>query len=220
MRNVIVVGIVLALTAPAGGAEADDAQVLYALGTAMSANIVPFELSEKEIGMVTDGMRDGLLGKKEAQTQLEKYGPQIQALATRRTQAASAREKEAGKSFLENAGKEKGAITTESGLIYQEIKPGKGASPNGTSQVKVHYHGVLRDGTVFDSSVERDEPATFTLDKVVGCWTEGLQKMKVGGKSKLTCPSQITYGDRGAPPLVKPGATLQFEVELLEIVKQ
>jgi FKBP-type peptidyl-prolyl cis-trans isomerase FkpA/FKBP-type peptidyl-prolyl cis-trans isomerase FklB len=86
--------------------------------------------------------------------------------------------------------------------------------------VKVHYHGTLIDGTVFDSSVQRGQPATFPLNGVIPCWTEGVQRMKVGEKSRLVCPSQIAYGDRGAPPKIKPGATLVFEVELLEIVKE
>jgi FKBP-type peptidyl-prolyl cis-trans isomerase FkpA/FKBP-type peptidyl-prolyl cis-trans isomerase FklB len=86
--------------------------------------------------------------------------------------------------------------------------------------VKVHYHGTLTDGTVFDSSVQRGQPATFPLSGVIKCWTEGVQEIKVGGKSKLVCPSDIAYGDRGSPPKIKPGATLVFEVELLEIVKQ
>jgi FKBP-type peptidyl-prolyl cis-trans isomerase FkpA/FKBP-type peptidyl-prolyl cis-trans isomerase FklB len=85
--------------------------------------------------------------------------------------------------------------------------------------VKVHYHGTLSDGTVFDSSVKRGEPATFPLNGVIPCWTEGVQQMKVGGKSRLVCPSELAYGDRGAPPLIRPGATLVFEVELLEILK-
>ena len=85
--------------------------------------------------------------------------------------------------------------------------------------MKVHYHGTLTDGTVFDSSVQRGEPATFPLDGVIPCWTEGVQKMKVGGKAKLVCPSAAAYGDRGQPPNIRPGAVLTFEVELLEIVK-
>ena len=98
------------------------------------------------------------------------------------------------------------------------IKPGTGPSPKATDKVKVHYHGTLTDGTVFDSSVQRKEPATFPLNGVIPCWTEGVQLMKVGGKSRLVCPADLAYGDRGAPPKIKPGATLVFEVELLEIV--
>jgi FKBP-type peptidyl-prolyl cis-trans isomerase FkpA/FKBP-type peptidyl-prolyl cis-trans isomerase FklB len=99
------------------------------------------------------------------------------------------------------------------------ITPGKGAAPAAEDTVKVHYHGTLIDGTVFDSSVQRGEPATFRLNGVIKCWTEGVQRMKVGSKSRLVCPPQIAYGDRGAPPRIKPGATLVFEVELLDIVK-
>ena len=88
-----------------------------------------------------------------------------------------------------------------------------------TDKVKVHYHGTLIDGTVFDSSVERKQPIDFALNGVIPCWTEGVQMMKVGGKARLVCPSEIAYGDNGAPPKIKPGATLVFDVELLEIVK-
>jgi FKBP-type peptidyl-prolyl cis-trans isomerase FkpA/FKBP-type peptidyl-prolyl cis-trans isomerase FklB len=100
------------------------------------------------------------------------------------------------------------------------ITPGTGASPKATDTVKVNYEGKLTDGTVFDSSVQRGEPVTFPLNKVIKCWTEAVQLMKVGGKSRLICPSDLAYGDRGAPPQIKPGATLVFEVELLGIVKQ
>jgi len=103
--------------------------------------------------------------------------------------------------------------------VYTVIKEGAGASPKATDNLKVHYHGTLPDGKVFDSSVERKEPASFPLNGVIPCWTEGVQLMKVGGKSKLICPSQIAYGDRGSPPQIKPGATLIFEVELLDIQK-
>ena len=102
-------------------------------------------------------------------------------------------------------------------MVYIPVSEGSGASPKPTDRVKVHYHGTLQDGTVFDSSVERGQPATFPLNGVIACWTEGLQKMKVGGKAKLVCPSDIAYGDRGAPPKIKPGATLTFDVELISI---
>ena len=108
---------------------------------------------------------------------------------------------------------------TASGALVKEMKAGTGEQPKATDTVKVHYHGTLTDGTVFDSSVQRGQPATFPLNGVVKCWTEGLQQMKVGGKAKLVCPSDTAYGDQGRPPQIKPGATLVFEVELLEIVK-
>ena len=103
-------------------------------------------------------------------------------------------------------------------MVITTLKPGTGPSPKATDKVKVHYHGTLTDGTVFDSSVQRGQPATFALNSVIKCWTEGVQQMKVGGKSRLVCPADVAYGDRGAPPRIKPGATLVFEVELLEIV--
>src|SRR5213594_3747608 len=127
--------------------------------------------------------------------------------------------KKAAQPFLEKAAGEKGARKTASGLVYTELKAGSGDAPTTADTVKVHYTGRLTDGTVFDSSVQRGEPATFPLNGVIPCWTEGLQQMKVGGKSRLVCPSNLAYGDRGAPPRIKPGAALVFEVELLDIVK-
>ena len=102
--------------------------------------------------------------------------------------------------------------------MYQELKAGTGESPKATDKVKVHYKGTLTNGTVFDSSIDRGQPATFGLNQVIKCWTEGVQLMKVGGKAKLVCPSDIAYGDPGHPPTIPPGSTLVFEVELLEIV--
>ena len=110
-------------------------------------------------------------------------------------------------------------VKTPSGLIYTELKPGSGPSPTATDTVKVNYRGTLADGTEFDSSYKRGQPAEFPLNRVIACWTEGVQKMKVGGKAKLVCPPSIAYGDRGAGGAVPPGATLTFEVELLEIKK-
>jgi FKBP-type peptidyl-prolyl cis-trans isomerase FkpA len=110
-----------------------------------------------------------------------------------------------------------GATRTSSGLVYRELTPGTGASPKVTDTVKVHYRGTLVDGTEFDSSYKRNEPAQFPLNRVIPCWTEGVQKMKVGGKSQLVCPSSIAYGDGGSPPVIPGGATLIFEIELLGI---
>ena len=125
----------------------------------------------------------------------------------------------AGKAYLEKAAAEPGAVRTPSGLVYRELKAGDGASPQATDVVKVHYRGTLVDGTEFDSSYKRNEPATFPLNQVIPCWTEGVQKMKVGGKSQLVCPAAIAYGDVGSPPTIPGGATLVFEIELLGITK-
>jgi FKBP-type peptidyl-prolyl cis-trans isomerase FkpA len=118
---------------------------------------------------------------------------------------------------LAKAAAEKGAVVTDSGLVYRDIKEGKGASPAATDTVKVHYKGTFPDGKEFDSSYSRGKPTSFPLNRVIKCWTEGVQRMKLGGKAKLTCPAAIAYGDRGAPGAVPPGAILVFEVELLGI---
>ena len=119
---------------------------------------------------------------------------------------------------LARAAAEKGALVTASGLVYKSVKDGKGASPAATDKVRVHYRGTFIDGREFDSSYKRGEPATFPLNRVIKCWTEGLQLMKVGGKARLTCPSAIAYGEKGAGNgEIPPNSTLQFEVELLGV---
>ena len=211
----------LASVAFAADAElkTDDDKTLYALGLALSRNLSVFALKPAELDFVKQGLTDGVLGTK-PKVEFEEYGSKIQNLAKARSTAAAEVEKKAAVEFLDKAAAEKGAKKTASGLIISEVKPGSGDTPKATDRVKVHYHGTLRDGTVFDSSVKRGEPATFPLNGVIPCWTEGVQLMKVGGKSKLVCPSSIAYGDRGSPPNIKPGAPLVFEVELIEIVKQ
>jgi FKBP-type peptidyl-prolyl cis-trans isomerase FkpA len=115
------------------------------------------------------------------------------------------------------AAQEAGAVVTASGLVYRSLREGTGASPHPTDRVKVHYRGTLPDGKEFDSSYQRNEAIEFRLNGVIKCWTEGVQKMKVGGKAKLTCPPAIAYGERGAGGVIPPNATLIFEVELLGI---
>ena len=115
------------------------------------------------------------------------------------------------------AAKEAGATVSKTGLVYRSLKDGTGAQPVATDKVKVHYKGTFPDGREFDSSYKRNEPTEFPLNRVIPCWTEGVQLMKVGGKAKLTCPSAIAYGDRGAGSVIPPNATLQFEIELLAI---
>ena len=118
---------------------------------------------------------------------------------------------------LKAAAAEAGASVTASGLVFRSLKDGSGAQPVATDTVRVHYRGTFPDGREFDSSYKRGQPTEFPLNRVIPCWTEGVQKIKVGGKAKLTCPSAIAYGERGAGGVIPPNAVLQFEVELLAI---
>ena len=122
--------------------------------------------------------------------------------------------------FAATAAKEAGAIVSPSGLVYLSLKEGTGNSPIATDTVKVHYKGVLADGKEFDSSYKRGEATEFPLNRVIKCWTEGVQRMKLGGKAKLTCPPAIAYGERGAGNVIPPNATLQFEIELLDVIRR
>jgi len=217
----VAAGITSACTAaptPPPELKTDEDKAFYALGAAVARQVAGFDLSAAELEKVKAGFSDVALHKK-TQVEPTQYFPKLQELQTTRQAAAGAIEKKAGDEYLAKAAAAPGAQKTASGLVYTVIKEGTGATPAATDTVKVHYHGTLPNGKVFDSSVDRKEPATFPLNGVIPCWTEGVQLMKVGGKSKLVCPSQIAYGDRGSPPDIKPGATLIFEVELLDIQK-
>lgn len=218
LAAVVCAGCGSAGTAPAKTDElkTEEDKTLYALGAAIGRNLASFDLTAAELETVKAGLGDVALHK-EPKLDASTYFPKIQELQNARLTASSAVEKQAGEAFLTKAAAEKGAQKTASGLVYSVITEGTGPSPQATDTVKVHYHGTLPSGKVFDSSVERKEPATFPLNGVIPCWTEGVQLMKVGGKSRLVCPSDIAYGERGAPPDIKPGATLVFEVELLAI---
>jgi FKBP-type peptidyl-prolyl cis-trans isomerase FkpA len=200
----------------AANPQTDDQKTLYALGLSIGRSIAVFNLTPEELDYVQAGITATVRGDQPA-VEIETYGPKIQQLAMTRQTAKAAGEKEKGKAFLEEAAKEEGAQKTESGMIYKQLQEGTGASPTPTDVVRVHYRGTLPDGKEFDSSYKRGEPATFPLNGVIRCWTEGVQKMKVGGKAKLVCPADLAYGDRGAPPDIPGGATLVFEVELLDV---
>jgi FKBP-type peptidyl-prolyl cis-trans isomerase FkpA/FKBP-type peptidyl-prolyl cis-trans isomerase FklB len=220
MRHTFIAAAVASVLASTSALAADlkteEDKTLYALGAALARNITPFNLTAAELEMVKAGFGDVALNKP-AQVEPSAYFPKIEELQKTRLAASAAVEKKTGDAYLAKAATAKGARKTASGLVYSETKAGAGPSPKATDTVKVHYHGTLPSGKVFDSSVERKEPATFPLNGVIPCWTEGVQMMKVGGKSRLVCPSEIAYGDRGAPPDIKPGATLVFDVELLAI---
>jgi FKBP-type peptidyl-prolyl cis-trans isomerase FkpA/FKBP-type peptidyl-prolyl cis-trans isomerase FklB len=222
MKSLAALLLALAVAGPAAAAatepKTEEQKVVYALGLAIAQSLAGFRLSAAELEMVQAGIVDGVLGK-EKKVDLSAYGPKLQEFQKTRVAAAADGEKKAGQALTAKAAGEKGATKTASGLVMVPIKAGTGAAPKASDKVKVHYHGTLADGSVFDSSVQRGEPTTFPLNGVIPCWTEGVQLMKVGGKAKLVCPSDLAYGDRGAPPRIKPGATLVFEVELLEIVK-
>jgi len=212
--------LLVAVGSPAAAQElkTDQDKTLYALGVALSDRIAAFGLSAAELEVVKAGLTDAALGRPH-KAEPRDYMAKIQELHTARVALLAAAEKKSGDAFLAKAAGEPGAKKLDSGLVITTLTPGTGASPKATDKVKVNYHGTLVDGTVFDSSIQRGEPVTFPLNGVIRCWTEGLQQMKVGGKSRLVCPPDLAYGDRGAPPRIKPGATLVFEVELLDIVQ-
>ncbi len=195
--------------------KTEDQKAFYALGVHLNKQLSVFDLSPEELKFVQQGMSDASAGKKlaaEPEANMRKLGELAQA----RMAKATEKQKAQAKPFLEKAAAEKGAQKTASGLIYKEIKAGTGVQPKATDIVKVHYTGTLMDGKEFDSSVKRGQPVELPLSQVFPCWTEGVSMMKVGGKAKLVCPSETAYGDRGRPPVIPGGATLIFEVELLD----
>lgn len=203
-------------TAQAVEPKTEDQKTLYALGTAVGRNLTQFHLTPEELAHVVRGMSDAAASRPplvDSQT----YGPKIEALVKSRRSVGAADEKKKGAAFAEAAAKEPGAVADPSGLVFRTLQPGTGPSPKATDTVKVHYEGKLVDGTVFDSSIKRGPPIEFQLTGVIKCWTDGVQRMKVGEKAKLVCPSAIAYGDDGRPPVIPGGATLVFEVELIDI---
>ena len=203
-----------ASAAAPGGLTTDDQKTIYALGLNMGQNIASLGLSRAELEIVKQALTDFAAGK--PALDLKDWGPKINDFAKARVARAAAQEKAQSKAYLDKAAAEPGSTRTPSGLVYRELAAGTGASPNATDKVKVHYKGTLVNGTEFDSSYKRNMPAEFPLNGVIPCWTEGVQRMKVGGKSMLICPADIAYGDAGRPS-IPGGATLIFEIELLAI---
>ncbi len=160
-----------------------------------------------------------LLTEEQAGEVQKAFADRLQAKHAAEQQAVATKNKSEGEAFLASNKGKKGVKTTASGLQYQAVTEGKGPKPATTDRVKVHYTGTLLDGTKFDSSVDRGEPAEFALNQVIPGWTEALQLMPVGSKYTLWIPSELAYGDRGTPGPIGPNATLKFDVELLEIVK-
>jgi FKBP-type peptidyl-prolyl cis-trans isomerase FkpA len=213
--------LTILITATAFAAEqpkTEEQKTLYAIGLSVAKSLSVFNLTATELDMVLQGVTDGHSGKK-SDVDLALSIGKIQELAKARRKALGEKQAGAGQEFLEKAAKEKGAIKTASGIVYISLAEGKGDSPKATDTVKVNYRGTLIDGREFDSSYKRGKPLEFKLESVIKCWTEGVQKMKPGGKARLICPPNLAYGDNGAGEMILPGATLDFEVELLEIKK-
>ena len=193
----------------------DEEKTVYALGLQVYRSLAQFDLSPAELELIQRALTDAAAGK--PAVDVNEWAPRLQPFVQARSAHVAEKEKVASKAYLAKAAAEPGALKSESGLIYMDLQPGTGASPKASDSVKVNYRGTLLDGTEFDSSYKRNQPAQFPLSGVIRCWTEGVQKMKVGGKARLVCPSEIAYGDNGRPPTIPGGATLIFEIELLEI---
>ncbi len=212
---------------PQQDAKLSDSQTLYGVGLAIARSLEVFALSPTEVDQVVKGLRDGVAGKgklpfdQKLQSSINDLAraraPKAQEKAAARDKVLAAKEKEAGAPYLAKMAKDPAAKKTASGAIVIPEKEGTGAAPKETDKVKVNYTGTLVNGSVFDSSQGRG-PAEFPLDKVIKCWTEALQLVKVGGKAKVVCPSAIAYGERGNPPVIPGNAVLTFEVELLDIL--
>lgn len=194
--------------------QTDELKTIYAIGLSIHRSLGQFDLSSEELAVVQQAIQDAAANQ--PAVPLSEWGPKLQGLVQARQSRQAEKEKQRSAEFIAKAGGELGVLKTESGLLYRELAAGSGANPKASDTVKVHYRGTLVDGTEFDSSYKRNEPAQFPLGNVIPCWTEGVQRMKVGGKSRLVCPADLAYGDSGRPS-IPGGAALIFEIELLEI---
>jgi FKBP-type peptidyl-prolyl cis-trans isomerase FkpA len=205
-----------------GGSSAEpkteDEKILYASGWDIGNSITMITPTDPEVELIRAGMTDAI-HKAKPKVDVDKYGPMIQVLIRKRANARAEIEKAKAPALIEAALREAGAVKLPSGAVVRTTRPGTGAQPDAADRVKVQYEGRLADGTVFDSSYKRNEPAVFQLGGVIRCWTEGVGHMKVGEKATLTCPSDTAYGDGGRPPKIPGGATLIFDVELLDVMK-
>jgi FKBP-type peptidyl-prolyl cis-trans isomerase FkpA len=195
----------------------DDQKALYALGRMIGGNVTRLHLSDEELAFVTAGVVDGAQDKPlRAGVDMQKAGQRLAAMEHDRMTKAAAPEKEAGRAFVDKEAGEKDARRLPSGVLFRPLQEGKGPSPAADDQVAVNYVGTLRNGTEFDSSYKKGHPINFKVNGVIPCWTEALQLMKVGGKARILCPSDVAYGDGGSAQ-IPGGATLAFDVELLAI---
>ena len=190
----------------------------YSVGVLIAQNLKSQGLEKLDAATLSEAVNDVLAGN-ELKIPFEEAGNNFQTFMKAQSEKMNADKIAGGKAFLMENGKKPGVVTTESGLQYEIITAGSGASPASTDKVTVHYEGSLTDGTVFDSSYKRGNPATFGVTQVIPGWVEALQLMQPGAKWKLTIPQDLAYGERGAPPNIPPFSTLVFTVEMIEIAK-
>jgi len=194
-----------------------EAAQMHALGVLLSRQLGAFQLSEHELRAVLAGISDGV-HHPESVKAAEAFVPQLTTLEHSRAQVQAQQQEKVGATYLGKAAALPHARTTASGLVFIPLQAGNGASPKVGDQVRVQYTGRLTDGSVFDSSAQHGGAVTFPLGHVIPCWDEGLPLMKVGGSARIVCPAKLAYGDRGVGDVIKPGATLDFEVHLVGIL--
>ena len=191
-------------------------KVAYALGTSIGLQLQQMGANELDITDFSQGVKDALAGSSVMErAEIEAV---INEFFTRKSQEQAAKAKEEGARFLAENAKKEGVVTLPSGLQYQVLREGNGKKPKATDQVRCHYEGTLINGTVFDSSYKRGEPAVFGLNQVISGWTEGVQLMQDGAKYRFFIPYNLAYGERGAGQQIPPFAALIFEVELIEVM--
>lgn len=197
--------------------KSEDDKTFYAMGFMLGSNLQRLNLTDHELSALYKGLTASAKGA-DAEVELQIYQPKIQMMFKERMDKVAKAQKGEGEAFIKKYMEEnKDAKKTEGGLVYKVINAGSDKKPSAEDTVKVHYHGTLINGEVFDSSVERGDKITFPLNRVIKGWTEGLQLIGEGGKIELVIPPELAYGEQGAPPKIPGGATLKFEVELFEV---
>ncbi|MDD5303576.1 MAG: FKBP-type peptidyl-prolyl cis-trans isomerase [Elusimicrobia bacterium] len=199
--------------------KTDDERAIYTIGFLMGRNVASFSMTPAEVKVIQAGLGDAIMSAP-PKVDVRFYQPRVNELLTKRLEAAASKEKEKGRAYTEKFVKESKPQAIPGGGWYLETKAGTGPMPTQADTIKAHYRGTTTEGVEFDSSYSRGAPSEFPLAPggVIECWSNGIPMMKVGGKAKLVCPSDVAYKDPGRPG-IKPGATLVFEVELVEIVK-
>lgn len=211
------------LSDPAAGAgtkaPATDAdKTLYVMGVALARTVQNLELSPAELAVLKEGLSDAAAGRP-PKVSPESWGPKIPAFTKARLAKIAEDERGRSAAYAERIAGEPGTIRQPSGLFYRELKAGAGVFPKPGQKVLLKYTGTLLDGTVFDSSAREGRSVVFDLGEVIPCFKEGVPLMKTGGRARLVCPAGLAYGDTGLPPKIRPGATLVFDVELVDLVK-